>query len=52
MAKAAICFIAAFKNTAVATAWVWMRETPGLATLVAVGLCLAGVTITPSSVHV
>ena len=26
-------------------AWVWMRETPGLATLAAAGLCLTGVTI-------
>ena len=57
---ATICFIAAFKNTAVANvaiiyatapfaaaaiAWAWMRETPGLATLVAAGLCLAGVTV-------
>ena len=57
---ATICFIAAFKNTAVANvaiiyatapfaaaaiAWVWMRETPGLATLAAAGLCLAGVTV-------
>ena len=57
---ATICFIAAFKNTAVANvaiiyatapfaaaaiAWVWMRETPDLATLVAAGLCLAGVTV-------
>ena len=57
---ATICFIAAFKNTTVANvaiiyatapfaaaaiAWVWMRETPGLATLVAAGLCLAGVTV-------
>ena len=55
---ATICFIAAFKNTAVANvviiyatapfaaaaiAWVWMRETPGFATLAAAGLCLAGV---------
>ena len=57
---ATICSIAAFKNTAVANvaiiyatapfaaaaiAWVWMRETPGLATLAAAGLCLAGVTV-------
>lgn len=57
---ATVCFIAAFKNTAVANvaiiyatapfaaaaiAWVWMRETPGLATLAAAGLCLAGVTV-------
>ena len=57
---ATICFIAAFKNTAVANvaiiyatapfaaaaiAWGWMRETPGLATLAAAGLCLAGVTV-------
>ena len=57
---ATICFIAAFKNTAVANvaiiyatapfaaaaiAWIWMRETPGLATLAAAGLCLAGVTV-------
>ena len=57
---ATICFIAAFKNTAVANvaiiyatapfaaaaiAWVWMRERPGLATLAAAGLCLAGVTV-------
>ena len=57
---ATICFIAAFKNTAVANvaaiyatapfaaaaiAWAWMRETPGLATLAAAGLCLAGVTV-------
>ena len=57
---ATVCFIAAFKNTAVANvaiiyatapfaaaaiAWVWMRETPGLTTLAAAGLCLAGVTI-------
>ncbi|MXW87103.1 MAG: DMT family transporter [Boseongicola sp. SB0673_bin_14] len=57
---ATICFIAAFKNTAVANvaivyaaapfaaagiAWAWMRETPGLATLVAAGLCLSGVTV-------
>ena len=57
---ATICFIAAFKNTAVANvviiyavapfaaaaiAWVWMRETPGLATLAAAGLCLAGVIV-------
>lgn len=57
---ATICFIASFKNTAVANvviiyatapfaaaviAWVWMRETPGLATLVAAGLCLVGVTV-------
>ena len=57
---ATICFIAAFKNTTVANvaiiyatapfaaaaiAWVWMRETPGLATLAAAGLCLAGVTV-------
>ena len=57
---ATICFIAAFKNTAVANvaiiyatapfaaaaiAWVWMRETPSLATLAAAGLCLAGVTV-------
>ena len=57
---ATICFIAAFKNTAVANvaiiyvtapfaaaaiAWMWMRETPGLATLVAAGLCVAGVTV-------
>ena len=57
---ATICFIAAFKNTTVANvaiiyatapfaaaaiAWAWMRETPGLATLAAAGLCLAGVTV-------
>ena len=57
---ATICFIAAFKNTdvanvaiiyatapfvAAAVAWVWVRETPGLATLAAAGLCLAGVTV-------
>ncbi|MDE0212147.1 MAG: DMT family transporter [Boseongicola sp.] len=57
---ATICFIAAFKNTAVANvanvyatapfaaagiAWAWMRETPGLATLVTAGLCLSGVTV-------
>ena len=30
---------------AAAIAWVWMRETPGLATLAAAGLCLAGVTL-------
>ena len=57
---ATICFIAAFKNTAVANvaiiyatapfaaaaiAWVLMLETPGLATLAAAGLCLAGVTV-------
>jgi len=57
---ATVCFIAAFKNTVVANvviiyaaapfvaaaiAWVWMRETPGLATLAAAGLCLAGVTV-------
>ena len=57
---ATICFIAAFKNTAVANvaiiyatapfaaaaiAWVWMRETPGLATLTAAGLCLTGVIV-------
>ena len=57
---ATVCFIAAFKNTAVANvviiyatapfaaaaiAWLWMRETPGLATLAAAGLCLAGVTV-------
>ena len=30
---------------AAAIAWVWMRETPGLATLAAAGLCLAGVTV-------
>ena len=56
---ATICFIAAFKNTAVANvaiiyatapfaaaaiAWMWMREPPGLATLVSAGFCLAGVT--------
>ncbi len=56
---ATICFIAAFKNTAVANvaiiyaiapfaaaavAWMWMREPPSLATLVAAGFCLAGVT--------
>ncbi len=57
---ATVCFIAAFKNTAVANvaivyatapfvaaaiAWVWMRETPGLTTLAAAGLCLAGVIV-------
>jgi len=57
---ATVCFIAAFKNTAVANvaivyatapfvaaaiAWIWMRETPGLVTLVAAGLCLCGVTV-------
>ena len=57
---ATICFIAAFKNTAVANvaiiyatapfaaaaiAWVWMRETPNLATVAAAGLCLTGVTV-------
>ena len=57
---ATVCFIAAFKNTAVANvaivyatapfaaaaiAWVWMREAPGIATLVSAGLCLAGVVI-------
>ena len=57
---ATICFIAAFKNTAVANvaiiyaiapfvaaaiAWLWMREQPGSATLAAAGLCLFGVTI-------
>ena len=57
---ATVCFIAAFKNTAVANvaivyatapfvaaaiAWVWMRETPGLTTLAAAGFCLAGVTV-------
>ena len=57
---ATVCLIAAFKNTVVANvviiyaaapfvaaaiAWVWMRETPGLATLAAAGLCLAGVTV-------
>ena len=57
---ATVCFIAAFKNTAIANvviiyatapfaaaaiAWLWMRETPGLATLAAAGLCLAGVTV-------
>ena len=57
---ATICFIAAFKNTAVANvaiiyatapfaaaaiAWVWMREAPGPATLTAAGLCLVGVSI-------
>ena len=57
---ATICFIAAFKNTAVAnvviiyatapfaaaaTARLWMRETPGLATLAAAALCLAGVAL-------
>ena len=57
---ATVCFIAAFKNTAVANvviiyatapfvaaaiAWVWMRETPSIATLTAAGLCLAGVTV-------
>ena len=57
---ATICFIAAFKNTAVANvaiiyatapfaaaaiAWVWMRETPVFATLAAAGLCLVGVTV-------
>ena len=56
---ATICFIAAFKNTAVANvaiiyatapfaaaaiAWVWMRERPDLATVAAAGLCLTGVT--------
>ncbi|MBT6509750.1 MAG: DMT family transporter [Rhodospirillaceae bacterium] len=57
---ATICFIAAFKNTAVANvaiiyatvpfaaaamAWFWMRERPGLATLVASALCLIGVAV-------
>ena len=57
---ATICFIAAFKNTSVANvaiiyatapfvaaaiAWVWMRETPGLAILAAAGLCVVGVTV-------
>ena len=57
---ATVCLIAAFKNTVVANvviiyaaapfvaaaiAWVWMRETPGLAILAAAGLCLAGVTV-------
>ena len=57
---ATVCFIAAFKHTAVANvaivhatapfaaaavAWVWMREAPGLATLVSAGLCLAGVIV-------
>ncbi len=57
---ATICFIAAFKNTAVANvaiiyatapfaaaalAWVWMRERPGPATLAAAALCLVGVTV-------
>ena len=57
---ATICFIAAFKNTAVANvaiiyatapfaaaaiAWIWMREMPDFATLVAAGLCVAGVTV-------
>ena len=57
---ATICFIAAFKNTAVANvaiiyatapfaaaaiAWMWMRETPGPATLAAAGFCLAGVAV-------
>ena len=57
---ATVCFIAAFKNTAVANvvivyatapfaaaaiAWVWIRETPGFATLAAAGLCLVGVTV-------
>ncbi len=57
---ATVCFIAAFKNTAVANvaivyatapfaaaaiAWIWMRETPGLVTLVAAGLCLSGVAV-------
>ena len=57
---ATVCFIAAFKNTAVANvaivyatarfvaaaiAWIWMRETPGLVTLVAAGFCLSGVTV-------
>ena len=57
---ATVCFIAAFKNTAVANvviiyatapfaaaaiAWLWMRETPGPATLAAAGLCLAGVAV-------
>ena len=55
-----VCFIAAFKNTTVANvviiyatapfaaaaiAWLWMSETPGLATLAAAGLCLAGVAV-------
>ena len=30
---------------AAAIAWAWMRETPGLATLAAAGLCLAGVAV-------
>ena len=57
---ATVCFIAAFKHTAVtnvaivyatapfaaaAVAWVWMREAPGLATLVSAVLCLAGVIV-------
>ena len=31
--------------SAAAIAWVWMREAPGLATLVSAGLCLAGVIV-------
>ena len=57
---ATICFIAAFKNTAIANvviiyatapfaaaamAWVWVREPPGFATLAAAALCLCGVTV-------
>ena len=52
--------LSAFKHTAVANvtivyatapfaaaavAWVWMREAPGLATLISAGLCLAGVIV-------
>ncbi len=56
---ATVCCIAAFKNTAVANvaivyaaapfaaaiAWIWLRETPGLVTLVSAGLCLSGVAV-------
>jgi len=55
-----LCFIAAFKNTdvanvaiiyatapfaAAAVAWLWMREKPAAATLVAAGLCVVGVLV-------
>ena len=41
----AVIYATAPFAAAAAIAWVWMRETPGLATLAAAGLCLAGVTV-------
>ena len=44
-AVANVAIIYATASFAAAIAWVWMRETPGLPTLAAAGLCLAGVTV-------